>query len=134
MARYDKYDPYGGGFRALLAANWLDADVDKVFGVGLDAAGKLVKGAGASGMVGVIVLTLPRKVNEGQVDIMTDGCIVDFGPTAGVPGTDFGVPGTKYYANATTGVVSSTGGAGTYFVGHTVEKDRLEVRFHAIPA
>lgn len=133
MARYDKYDPYNGGTRAKLAANWLEEDVDKVFGVGLDAAGKVVKGAGTSGMIGVLVLTYAHKVNDGQIDVMTDGDIVDFGPTSGTPGTDFGVPGTKYYADATTGAINATAAAGKYEVGFTVEKDRLVVRFNHVP-
>jgi hypothetical protein len=64
---------------------------------------------------------------------MREGCIGDFGPTAGTPGTTFGVAGTKYYADPTTGAISSTGGTGTYYVGVTVEPDRLEVNFHPIP-
>lgn len=132
MARYDKYDPYSGGFRALLATDWKAENVNKLFGVGLNATGKLVVGEGSSGMVGVIVLTWPQKVRDGQVDVLTAGCVVDFGPTTGTPGTDFGTPGTKYYADAATGEISSTAPTSAkpgYYVGTTVEKDRLEVRF-----
>ena len=46
-----------GGFRAPLAANFPSADLEKIFGVGLNASGQVVKGAGASGIVGVLVLT-----------------------------------------------------------------------------
>lgn len=58
MARYDKYDPYSGGYRAFLAADWQAADIGKPFIVGHDATGKIVKGAGTSGPKGVLVLTL----------------------------------------------------------------------------
>lgn len=118
MANYDKYDPKSGGFRATLKEDWLPADLKTVIGVGLDASGQVVKGSGNSGMVGVLVLTKARKAGE-VVDIMTNGDIVSFN----------GNPGTAYFANATTGVVSSTGGAGSFRVGATVAGQRLVVRF-----
>jgi hypothetical protein len=141
MARYDKYDPIANGFRADPAVDWPDADLGKIFGVGLDTAGKLVKGAGNTGIVGVCVVTQkPGRVGPlkevSRVDVMTQGCVTDFGPSdAGkVPGVDFGLAGTKYYSDA-NGVITSTGGAGTYYVGHTVEPDRLEVNVKAgLPA
>lgn len=125
MANYDKYDPKAGGFRAPLAADWLDADIKKVFGVGLNASGQVVKGAGNSGFVGVIVLT--KALDAGDiVDIMTNGEIVDF----------TGVAGTKYFADATTGVVNATSAAGKQLVGWTVQASRLVVRTvgAAVPA
>jgi hypothetical protein len=121
-ARYDKTDPYGGTFRAYLAANWPTNLVGKVIGVSIEATGKLVPGgAGVSGLVGVIVLTQAHKVNEGQVDVMRFGCIVGFAETAGKAAT----AGTKYYADKTTGLVSTT--AGGMYVGTTLGADRLEV-------
>lgn len=97
MARYDKYDPKVGGFRAALAADYLLANVEKVLAVGLDSSGRVVVGAGQTGVVGVLVLTKARKAGE-VVDVMTAGEIVDFGRTVGTPGTDHGTPGTVYYA------------------------------------
>lgn len=118
MANYDKYDPKAGGFRAPLAAAFPKEDIKKVWGVGLDASGNCVVGAGNSGLVGVLVLT--KKMNAGDIiDIMTNGEIVDFG----------GVPGTVYYADPTTGVVNSTSAAGKTRVGHTVKAGHLIVRF-----
>jgi len=119
-ARYDKTDPYGGTFRAYLAANWPTNLVGKVIGVGIDVNGKLVPGPGKSGLVGVIVLTQAHKVNEGQVDVMRFGCIVGFAETVGTAAA----AGTKYFADA-KGLVSATAG-GTY-VGTTLGADRLEV-------
>ena len=136
MARYDKYDPYDGGYRAYLAADWDPDDVGKPFGVGHDATGRLVKGSGVSGMKGVLVLTRAHKVRDGQVDVMTDGCITDWGSTAGEPGVDFGQPGSNYYADPDDGVIVKRAvGAevtGEYYIGHTVEGDRLEVRFNQV--
>lgn len=47
MARYDKYDPLSGGFRALLAPGWAVADETPV-GVGLDTSGRVVAGEGTA--------------------------------------------------------------------------------------
>lgn len=121
MARYDKYEPYAGGFRALLAVDWLPADVEKAIGVGLNANGLLVKGAGTSGIIGVIVLGSAKGKKAGAVvDSMTDGEIVEFG----------GDPGSAYYSTA-AGVVTKAAGpipTGGVYVGHTVEAHRLIVR------
>ncbi len=125
MANYDKYDPKAGGFRAALAADWLTADIKTVIGVGLNASGQVVKGAGNSGLVGVLVLTEALKAGD-IVDIMTAGDIVDFGGTAG----------TRYYAAEDTGAVTSTAPAApdtSYLVGTTVKADRLVVRFESTP-
>lgn len=119
MANYDKYDPKAGGFRAALAADFPKTDIKTVFGVGLNASGQVVKGAGNSGMLGVLVLTKKQEAGD-VVDIMTAGEIVDFG----------GNPGTAYYADPTTGVVNATSAAGKYRTGSTVRGDRLVVRFN----
>lgn len=126
MGRYDKYDPKVGGFRAPLAADFVAANREKVYGVGLDSNGRVVIGAGQTGVLGLLVLTKARKAGE-IVDVMTSGEIVDFGPTAGVPGTDHGAAGTVYYS-AANGAVSSTNADGSLRVGHTVEGQRLVVR------
>lgn len=116
MARYDKYEPLAGGFRAPLAADWLEADLNKVVGIGIDANGGVVKGAGTTGVVAVLILTKVRKAGE-IVDNMSDGEIVELA----------GTPGKSYYSTA-AGVVSSTSAVGSTKVGHTVEGDRLIVR------
>jgi hypothetical protein len=138
MARFDKFDPVANGFRADVAADYPDANLGKLYGVGLDASGKMIIGAGSDGLVGVCVINQkPGRVGPlrqvPRVDIMTHGEVTDFGPTAGVPGTDFGVAGTAYYA-AATGVISATWAAGSVYVGTTVEPDRLHVNFHPVPA
>jgi len=125
MARYDKYEPYAGGFRAALAVDWLAADVNKVIGVGLNTSGAVVKGAGNTGIVGVLVLTKARKAKE-IVDVMKSGEIVDFdtfGPV-GAATAFASVAGTAYGADATTGVISA---GGAIPVGFTIERTRLDV-------
>lgn len=138
MARIDKSNPINSTFRAHVAVDYPDADLGKLFGAGLDATGKVIKGAGPDGIVGVMVQTEKPGVvgplrDVSRIDVMTSGEVTDFGPTAGVPGTDFGVAGTAYYSNA-AGVISATWAAGSWYVGHTVEPDRLNVLVNRIPA
>lgn len=117
MARYDKYDPISGGFRAPLAAAWGVAEgLATPVGVGLDANGRIVKGAGNTGVLGVIVVDEAHAAGD-VMDVMTDGEIVD---VAGL------VAGTVYFAAAAAGAVSTVN-TGTR-LGHTVQADRLVVR------
>lgn len=130
MARYDKYEPKAGGFRATLAADYDEDDVDKIVGVGLDVDGKLVVGEGTSGIKGVLILTKALKAGA-VVDVMTHGQVVEFGPTDGDPGVDFGDPATSYYAGR-DGAISDT--ASGVYVGHTLEGSRLTVRVEVAPS
>lgn len=121
MARYDKYDPMVGGFRAPLAADWEKGDVDALVGVGLNSQGQVVKGDGQSGVVGVLVLTKVRKAGE-IVDVMTSGEVIEFSGSAGTVYTAAGADGA-------VAALTDPATAGTYRVGNTVEADRLVVRF-----
>ena len=57
MARYDKYEPKAGGYRARLAEDFPVESTSTPLGVGHDADGLLVIGAGASsGITGVLIL------------------------------------------------------------------------------
>lgn len=116
MARIDKYDGVDGGFRAPLAANRSGAAAP--IGVGLDVNGRIVAGAGNTGIAGV--LCMPDDHSAGDIlDAMTDGELVEFA----------GVAGTSYTANTTTGVISSAAASATQIpVGFTVEATRLIVR------
>jgi len=124
MARYDKYEPMSGGFRAPLAADWLPADLNKVIGVGLNATGQVVKGAGNTGVIGALVLS--KVVRAGKVvDVMQDGECVDMDVNhAGI------VAGTKYYFDAAGALVAGAPAAGVNGVlaGWTVEATRLVCR------
>lgn len=133
MSRYDKYDPISGGFRAPLAADWLNANKDKVVCVSLNASGQVVVGtAGQSGFVGVVCITqgdvggVPTKRAGDVVDVMQHGEIVEFLNAAGAAA----VAGTKYYAVADGTYDATAPGAGVNkpLVGWTVELDRLIVR------
>lgn len=116
MARIDKYEPKGGGFRAPLAAQLTGQEAPR--GVGLDVNGRIVPGAGQTGIVGVLCLPVTKPAGT-IVDNMTDGELVEFA----------GVAGTVYTANTTTGVISSAAASGTQtVVGFTVEATRLVVR------
>ena len=143
MARYDKYDPYSGGFRAALAAdfnagapvNGVYPNFGKVYAVGLNSSGLLTIGAIAAdpGCVGLLVLTSAKYAGD-VVDVMTHGEIVDIN-TAATPFDNFHVAGTptaaaagkKYYGVAADGTISTTN-TGNYAVGWTVEAKRLIVR------
>lgn len=144
--RYDKYEPIAGGFRAPLNAD-LTFDAAGHYGprvVSLNASGRVVEGtAGQSGAVGVLIKNVPLYPNLGNipgainagvpiggkagnvVDIMTQGEITgDMGLDAG----------TAYYA-AADGTLTATApaaGVGGWYVGFTVEAERLIVRFGAV--
>lgn len=117
MARYDKYDPISGGFRAPLAAAVTSDDVGKPLAVGLDANGRAVVGGGNTGICGVYVADEPKAAGD-VADCMTDGEIVE------VAGLD---AGTSYYGVGADGTVTGTATDNTY-LGHTVEATRLIVR------
>lgn len=120
-ARYDKYDPISGGFRAPLNADWLDADVGIPFGVGLNSSGRVVKGGGVTGVKGVLVVDAIGKKAADIVDVMTSGEIVDV--TSPVL-----VAGQKYGGVTASGVIGAAGAGAGLEVGFTVEATRLVVR------
>lgn len=116
MARIDKYNPEGGGFRAALAGAYTGAAAP--IGVGLDANGRVVAGAGTTGVIGVLC-----KPDDAAalaiVDVMNHGEIVEFS----------GAAGTVYTANTTTGAITSGAASATQTpIGFTAEADRLIVQ------
>lgn len=122
MSRFDKYDNRDGGFRApLAAATVATTDRGKVWAVGLDAQGRVVKGAGVTGIVGVICPVRDMLAGD-KIDVMTDGEITDFTLQNGTAAA----AGTKYYGVAASGDYSVTA-TGTP-LGYTVEAGRLVVR------
>lgn len=117
-AQYDKIEPYANSSRGRLNAPFDDpTKFGTPYGVGINANGRVVIGAGQTGIVGVLLLSTKKRAGEG-IDFQTSGDITGFEGTAG----------TKYYADATTGVISATNGTGKTYVGFTVEADRLVVR------
>lgn len=122
MARIDKYDPVDGGFRAPLAADRAGAAAP--VGVGLDVNGRVVAGAGQTGIVGI--LCKPDAAKAGDiVDIMTHGELVEFA----------GAAGTTYYIDTATGAIDAVApavGVNKVRAGHTVEATRLIVRIQQV--
>lgn len=120
-ARIDKTDSAVGVVRGTLAATIVDADLNKVIGVGFNASGLVVRGAGTSGIVGVIIPNKISKKAGERCDVFVLGEILfdesDVDLTAGA----------KYYADNTTGNLSATA-TGATLVGFSVEVDRLVVR------
>jgi len=122
MARFDKYNPISGGFRAVLAANWAAADGTPV-AVGLDATGKVVPGAGTTGVLGVVVLVANHKLAGDTVDVMTSGECVEVDNT-GFVGRAAGIP---VYAVPADGSLTNVATANIK-IGYMAESDRLIVR------
>jgi len=122
MAQVDKTDSAVGVVRALIATDFDSEDFDTVIPVGLDASGHCVKGAGQTGVIGVVIPG--RTVHRaGQVaDIFKLADIVECADLSA---------GTKYYATAAGALTADLDDGEdpvveTYtYVGFTVEADRL---------
>lgn len=117
MARIDKTHSAVGVVRSDMAADWAEADFDKPFGVGINGSGKVVKGAGQSGIIGIVIPNKAARKAGKPADIFV---LADVLECTGLPA------GSKIYADAATGVLSTTN-TGTY-VGFTIEAERLAVR------
>ena len=132
MARYDKYEPLSGGFRAPLNPDWSTSDFNKVVPVSLNTSGKIIKGTGGqSGLVGVVCIP-GSQVGSGSVwrgmrfandivDVMQDGEIVEL---TGL------IAGQRYFAGADGNSLVPASGTitGLQMVGWTVEAPRMIVR------
>ena len=113
MARIDKTEPNVGSFRAPLNAD-LAAGAAPL-GVGINSSGRVVVGAGQTGIVGVVVNPYAKKAGD-IIDVLKLGQLVEFG----------GAAATIYTANTTTGVISNGAASATQkVIGFTVEADRL---------
>jgi hypothetical protein len=121
MARVDKTDSAVGVIRAALNADLNANTEDSVIGVGLNSTGKVVVGAGNTGIIGVLNPSRFYMKAGDIVDVFRLADIVDIGVGDNDPTL---TPGAKVYAHNTTGVVSTTATSGT-LIGHTVEADRL---------
>lgn len=125
MARYDKYDPKAGGFRAPLNADLTKTSTGNPIGVGLNGSGRVVPGAGTTGVIGVLCTTKDMKAGD-IVDVMTNGecveCVAPF------------TAGTAITANTTTGALGvGAASASLTPIGFTAELARLIVRRSANP-
>ena len=137
VARYDKYDPISGGFRAPLQAAisatsgaGSTSQLGRVLCVSLNANGRVVigtplaAGAGLGGLVGVIVADKEMAAGD-IIDVMTSGEIVGFTLD---DGTSAAAAGTVYTSDADGGYGTTAPGAANGRIGHTVEATRLVVR------
>lgn len=138
MARYDKYEPYAGGFRAALAADFgtltNGADLGKIWAVALNTSGRIVKvnataGQTAADCCGLLILTREKYAGN-VVDVMTDGEIVDIGASDGIASP---VAGMRVFANVANdgglgAVASPVAGTNYTLVGRMIEATRLVVR------
>jgi hypothetical protein len=121
MSRIDKYEPRVGGFRAPLDVATIAGDPGKVWAVGLNSSGRVVKGAGATGIIGVICPVRAMAASE-PIDVMTDGEIAEFTLQNG----SAAAAGTRYFGVAADGTFNTTN-TGTR-LGWTAEAGRLIVR------
>jgi hypothetical protein len=125
VARYDKYNPFVGNFRAPLLADWTTANLNKIVGVSLNSSGQVVVGGAAANIIGVVILTKVRKAGA-IVDVMKHGEIVE-ADVFGVANTASGLTaGQKVYADNVTGAATLTATSNA-LVGHTVEAARVVV-------
>lgn len=129
MARFDKYNPVSGGFRARLGFAPAAGDVGDVIAVTIDGTGKVQKGT-ATACDGVICLSSLLNNND-PVDVMTDGEIVDI--VAGNNVTGFATGAEAYAAAAgAVGVTAPGAGVNGVKIGRFVEAWRLIVRVQRV--
>lgn len=122
MSRFDKYDPFDGGFRARLNAALTSTNVGKIYAVSINTSGRaVIGGAGLIDIRGLICPTEPMAVGA-QIDVMTDGEIGDATTTALAAFT----AGALVYCHI-DGTVDAVATAGKA-VAFTVELNRLIVR------
>jgi hypothetical protein len=120
MAKYDKYEPRAGGFRATLAADLTKTSAGNPIGVGLNSSGQVVPGAGNSGIQGVLCTTKDMKAGD-VVDVMTSGEVTDCVSPI--------VAGTLITADTTTGALGVTAASASKIaIGFAAEAARLIVR------
>jgi hypothetical protein len=117
-ARVDKTESAVGVTRGTLNADIAQADWNKVIGVSINGTGKVVRGGAAGLVVGVIIADKTNYQAGRRCDIIGNGSeiIEDTGLTAG----------TVYYADATTGLLTTTAASNTK-IGYTIEANRLVV-------
>lgn len=118
MARVDKTESAIGVVRAPLDAPLATEDLDSVIGVGISTTGTAVRGAGNSGIIGVMNPSKFANVAGKPIDIFVLADIVE---CEGL------TPGTRYFANPAGDIVADSAAGNTY-VGFTVEADRLLIR------
>jgi hypothetical protein len=131
MARYDKYNPVSGGFRARLGWTPVAAEVGDVIAVTINGSGKVVKTTAATDVVeGVVCLSSLLNLDD-VVDVMTGGEIVDVTANDNVTGA---AAGAVVYAGASGAINTTAPAAGVNGtkVGRFIEAWRLVVRLNRV--
>ena len=121
--RIDKSDPKVGSFRAALAADWADADINKIWAVGLNSAGLVVKGGGATGIVGIVIRSKKGEKAGDVIDVHTAGEIFPFVETDGTA-----VAAGKIYYCQDDGTVDDTAAADCVPLGFSTSDGRVIMR------
>lgn len=122
-ARVDKTDSAVGVVRGTLLADLVQANWNHMRAVGIDSAGKVVLGAGQSGIVGIVIVDRTNYRAGSRCDIFKLGEVILNNDTSG---NDLLVAGTRYTANTTTGVITSAAASVTQIaIGYTIETDRF---------
>lgn len=141
MARYDKYDPIAGGFRAKLNADLTLTNGEfGPAGVSINTSGRVVVGnGGASGTVGVLVKNAARgpvqkwgtSLQGASLPESSPGCkagdVVDIMTSGEIADVTVGTAGQEIYALA-NGTLSATPATGAVSVGFIVTVGRMVVR------
>lgn len=125
MARFDKYDPVSGGFRAPLVAAIAAADRHKIQAVSISSGGVVIGGAAETAIMGLICPVKAMAAGD-IIDVMTHGEIVEATMTAGTAFT----AGAIVYGHGTAGGVGTVDATSTTgkVVGKMIELDRMVVR------
>lgn len=131
MARFDKYDPVAGGFRARLGWAPVADEVGDVIAVTINGSGQAVKTTAATDVCDGVVVMSSLLAQGDVVDVMTDGEIVDI--AAGDNVTGFAA-GAVAYAGASGAVNVTAPGAGINGtkIGRFIEAWRLVVRVQRV--
>lgn len=122
MSRYDKVDPFDGGFRARLNAAIPASEIGKIKAVSINTSGRVVIGGAALVDLRGLICPTEAMAAGAAIDVMTDGEIGDATETAGTAFT----AGALVYSHI-DGTVDDTAASGKA-VGFTVELNRLIVR------
>jgi hypothetical protein len=122
VSRYDKYDPFDGGFRARLNAALTSSDVGKIRAVSINGSGRVVIGGAALTDLRGVICPTEAMAAGAVIDVMTDGEIADATTTAGAALTAGGL----VYSHI-DGSVDATATSGKA-MGWCVEATRVIVR------
>lgn len=118
-ARIDKTESAIGIQRGRLNADQAKTTAGNGVGVGINTSGRIVAGAGNTGIIGVVVLTKDKKAGD-VVDILSLGELI---------GATELTAGTVITANTTSGALSTTAASATQVpIGYTIEADRIVVK------